>query len=190
VRVTCTPLARAAQSGGAEAPATAPVRTVLAQLQPGATFFEYALIDGGACGEDAFAEAETTLLLLSPQAFRALLEAHAELRLGVLKWMAYGRHQLSVLKLILALPMPLRLHAWLDMLGRQRGQRQDTWLAIPMTLNQQEIAGWLGTTRQYVARAIAGLEGDGRLVRRCDTWLLRRDALPLAAAPALSSADS
>lgn len=181
VRVTCAPHPPAAPPGSGEAPRPAPARTVLAQLQPGATFFEYALLDGGNCGLDVFAEADTTLLLLPPDTFRALLQADAGLRLGVLKWMAYGRHQLALMKLILALPMPLRLHAWLDLLGHQRGQVEGAWLSISMTLSQPEIAGWLSTTRQYVARAIAGLESDGRLARRRDAYLLRRDALPLAA---------
>jgi len=164
-----------------EAPRPPPARTLLAQLQAGATFFEYALIDGGPCGLDAFAEADTTLLLMAPDAFRALLQADAGLRLSAVKWMGYGRHQLSLMKLILALPMPLRLHAWLDLLGRQRGQVDGPWLSISMGLSQPEIAGWLSTTRQYVARAITGLENDGRLLRRRDAYLLRRDALPLAA---------
>jgi CRP/FNR family transcriptional regulator, cyclic AMP receptor protein len=173
-----------AASPDAGTPAAAPRaphgRTIFAQLQPGATFFEYALVDGGVCGLDACSERDTTLLLMPGDAFRELLASDAGFRAGTLKWTSYSHHQMAMLKMILTLPMPLRLHAWLDLLGRQRGRSEGGWLTISMSLSQQDIAGWLSTTRQYVAKAVAELERDGRLVRRRESYLLRRDALPLA----------
>jgi CRP/FNR family cyclic AMP-dependent transcriptional regulator len=157
-----------------------PPRVIMAQLQPGATFFEHALIDQGNCGVDVCCEGESTLLLMPADAFRSALATHADFGLGVLKSMSLSHHQVGRLKLILALPMPLRLRAWLDLLAYQRGQPDGAWLCVSMTLGQQEIAGWLSTTRQYVAKALNELEADGLLQRRRDVFLLRREALPLA----------
>jgi CRP/FNR family transcriptional regulator, cyclic AMP receptor protein len=157
-----------------------PPRAILAQLPCGTTFFEHALIDRGNCGVDVCSEGDSTLLLMSAEAFRAALAAHPEFSLSILKWLSFSHHQTGYLKLLLALPMPLRLHAWLDALARWRGQRDGDWVTLSMTLGQQEIAAWLSTTRQYVAKALNELEASGRLLRRRDAFQLRRDALPLA----------
>jgi CRP/FNR family cyclic AMP-dependent transcriptional regulator len=158
-------------------------RAILALLPPGTTFFEHALIDGGNCGVDVCCEGDSTLLLMSGEAFRAALAAHLDFSLGVLKWLSFSHHQTGYLKLMLALSMPLRLHAWLDAMARYRGRHEGDWVTIPMPLGQQEIAAWLSTTRQYVAKALNELEISGILQRRRDVFLLRREALPLAGAP-------
>jgi CRP/FNR family transcriptional regulator, cyclic AMP receptor protein len=157
-----------------------PPPAILAQLQPGATYFEYALVDRGNCGIEVRCEGESTLLLMSAEAFRAALAEQAEFSLGVLKWLSLSHHQIGLLKVILTLPMPLRLHAWLDALAHLRGQPDGAWVNVSMALGQQEIAGWLSTTRQYVAKALNELEGSGKLVRRRGAFQLRREALPLA----------
>jgi CRP-like cAMP-binding protein len=164
-----------------------PPRAILAQLQPGTSFFEHALIDRGNSGIDVFCEGDSTLLLLPPEAFRAALATQAEFSLGVLKWLSLSHHQIGLLKLILTMPMPLRLHAWLDALAHLRGQPDGAWVHVPMTLGQQEIAGWLSTTRQYVAKALNELESSGMLVRRRDAFQLCRDSLPLARPPKASA---
>jgi CRP-like cAMP-binding protein len=76
--------------------------------------------------------------------------------------------------------MPLRLHAWLDAITHLRGQTDGAWVSVSMDLGQQEMAAWLSTTRQYVAKALNELETGGVLVRRRGTFLLSRHALPLA----------
>jgi hypothetical protein len=155
---------------------------ILAQLPRGTTFFEHALIDRGNCGVDVLCEGDSTLLLMSAEAFRAALAAHQDFSLGVLKWLSFSHHQTGFLKLVLALSMPLRLHAWLDAMARYRGHRDGAWVTVPMTLCQQEIAAWLSTTRQYVAKALNELEASGSLQRRRDAFLLRCDSLPLVGA--------
>jgi CRP-like cAMP-binding protein len=183
MRLACPPRCGRQDEASQARPRPEPSGAILAQLQPGATFLEHALIDGGNCGVDVCCEGDSTLLLLEPDDFRSALAEHADFRLVVLKWLAFSHHQSGFLKLILTLPMPLRLHAWLDVLSYQRGQPDGPWLNISMFLGQQEIASWLSTTRQYVAKALNELENAGLLVRRRDTYLLRRDALPLARAP-------
>jgi CRP-like cAMP-binding protein len=157
-------------------------RVMFARVQQGATLFEHALLDGGHCAVDVISEAATTVLLLSPEGFHALIEGDSAARLNALKEMCHGMHCIARTRTVLTLPMPLRLHAWLDMLFQTSGRWDAEWVTLPMRLTQPDIAGWLGTTRQYVGRAIAQLEGDGGLVRHRDEWLLRRDRLPLAKA--------
>ncbi|MGM9491240.1 Crp/Fnr family transcriptional regulator [Ideonella sp. YS5] len=183
MRLACPPRCARQDEASQAKPRSQPTGAILAQLQPGATFLEHALIDRGNCGVDVCCDGDSTLLLLEPDDFRSALAAHADFRLVVLKWLSFSHHQSGFLKLILTLPMPLRLHAWLDVLAYQRGQPDGAWLSISMALGQQEMAAWLSTTRQYVAKALNELENEGVLVRRRDTFLLRREALPLARPP-------
>lgn len=157
-----------------------PSRAILAQLQAGATVFEHALVDRGNCGVDVCCEGDSTLLLMPAEAYRAALAAHPEFSLGALKWLTISHHHAGLFKVILTLPMPLRLRAWLDFLVRQRGQPDGPWVTLSMTLSQQEIAAWLSTTRQYVAKALNELDASGVLQRQRDAFRLSRDALPLA----------
>jgi CRP-like cAMP-binding protein len=152
--------------------------TVLAEMPPGATFFEHALIDGGNSGVDVHCEGDTTLLLLKQDPFLTLMAAEPEFRLGLLHWLGICHHQICVMKLTLALAMPERLQGWLHVLGHQRGRADGSWVTIPMNLTQQDIASSLGTTRQYVAKALKELEGAGSLVRRPDSISKRGDLFP------------
>jgi CRP-like cAMP-binding protein len=139
------------------------------------------LIDGGDCGVDVQCEGSTTLLLMDPQAFGDLLATEAEFRLGVLKWLCASHHQVALLKFTLSMPMPTRLHAWLDALVRLSGRADGPWTVVPMALSQAELGATLSTTRQYVAKALNELESSGALVRLHGDVRIRRDALPLAA---------
>lgn len=180
LRLTSTAAEQVHQQAPDGMPPRTLARTIIAQLPAGTTFFEHALIDGGNCGVDVACDGATTLLLLAPEDFRDALAAHPGFSLGVLKWTSFNLHQLTLLKLILTLPMPLRLHAWLDVLAHNRGRPDGAWTAIPMSLGQQEIAGWLSTTRQYVAKALNDLESQGTLLRTRDFLRLRPEALPLS----------
>ncbi|MGM9491224.1 Crp/Fnr family transcriptional regulator [Ideonella sp. YS5] len=152
--------------------------TVLAEMPPGSTFFEHALIDGGNSGVDVGCEGDTTLLLLKQDPFLALMAAEPEFRLGLLHWLGICHHQICIMKLTLALPMPERLQGWLHVLGHQRGAADGPWVTIPMKLTLQEIASSLGTTRQYVAKALKELEGAGAVVRLPDSIKMRGDLFP------------
>jgi CRP/FNR family transcriptional regulator, cyclic AMP receptor protein len=173
---------RPPESGTDQAARAVQSRVVLARVQQGATLFEHALLDGGPCAVDVISEAATSLLMLPPEGFHALIEGDPAARLNALKEMCHGIHHIAMTRTMLTLPMPLRLHAWLDTLCRTSGRWDAEWVTLPMRLTQPEIAGWLSTTRQYVGRAIAQLEGNGGLVRHRDEWLLRCDRLPLAKA--------
>ena len=180
LRVLAAP-AQAAQGPMGEGACRTSAKGVIAQLPAGATFFEYALIDRCDCGADVQCEGSTTLLLLDPDAFRGLLASEADFALGVLKWLCASHHQVALLKLTLSLPMPMRLHAWLDALVRLSGQADGPWIAVPMPLSQAELGATLSSTRQYVGKALNELEAAGALVRLHGAVRIRRDALPLAA---------
>jgi CRP-like cAMP-binding protein len=180
MRLACAPRYAQQDEASQAEPRGQTAGAILAQLQPGATFLEHALIDRGNCGVDVSCDGDSTLLLLEPDAFRSALTEHADFRLVVLKWLSFSHHQSGFLKLILTLPMPLRLHAWLDVIAYQRGQTDGGWVSVSMELGQQEMASWLSTTRQYVAKALNELESVGVLVRRRGAFLLSREALPLA----------
>lgn len=180
--ISCPPALPAVDESSRTLPRRQASRAILAQLQPGATSFEAALVDRGNCGVDVCCEGDSTLLLMPADAFRAALAAHADFSLGVLKWLTISHHHACLFKIILTLPMPLRLRAWLDFLAHQRGRADGPWMDVSMTLCQHEIAAWLSTTRQYVAKALNELEAEGVLQRQRDVFRLRREALPLAGA--------
>jgi len=142
------------------------------------SFFEQPLIDHGNCGVDVCCEGDTTLLMLGQEPFRTLMATESEFGLGVLKWLSISHHEISILKLTLALGMPMRLHGWLHVLAHQRGQADGSWVTIPMSLSQQDIAKSLGTTRQYVANALKELEWEGKLIRLPDAFKVRGDLFP------------
>ena len=156
--------------------------TFLAEMPPGATFFEHALLDSGNSGVDVRCEGDTTLVLLRQEPFVALMAADPEFRLGLLKWLGICHHEICIMKLTLALAMPERLQGWLHVLGHQRGLADGSWVTIPMNLTQQDIASSLGTTRQYVAKALKELEGAGALMRLPDSIKSRGDLFPGLAA--------
>lgn len=118
-------------------------------MEPGDTFGEIALLDGGARTASAVAIADSQLVSLRREHLAGLLEQEPKVALELLRLCGERlRWTSSLLEDAALLDAPARLAKRLLSLGQHHGERGGGGLAL--RISQEELAGFLGVTRQLV----------------------------------------
>ena len=125
---------------------------------PGAIFGEIAVLDGEPRSASVAAMEQTELLMIEGREFRRLLEAHAELSLGVIAALAGMIRKLTDATQGLALQSAYRrLVARL----RERSIEEDGQTIVPERLTHQLLADMIGCSREMVSRIMSDLAKGG-----------------------------
>jgi CRP-like cAMP-binding protein len=138
-------------------------------MDPGDTFGEIALLDGGPRTASARAMAPTELFVITRQSFRTLLAADADLVLHLFGILCQRlRRSTEILEDNVFLGVPARLAKRLVALHRQSGKGAE------IEISQDELAHLLGVSRQVVNQTLTAWRRSG--------WVaIRRGRLALLA---------
>jgi len=160
----------------------------LTYVEPGIWFGDVAIFDGDRRTHDAFAHGACTLLCVARADLMKIVTEHVELYQALLQLHARRIRQLyGLVEDLNTLPLRARLAKQLLHLARSYGapSLQDTRaVRISLQLAQEELAQWLGASRQRVNQelkalereACIGIEPGGLIVR--DTAKLMQLAQP------------
>jgi len=136
-------------------------RAILAFIEPGEVFGELAVLGTGTREEYAEACQTATVILMPAEAFRELMETHAQVSLAVTKLIGLRRQRLERrLKSLLFRSTRQRLiHALLD-LAEEYGQSTPQGVELGIRLSHQQLANLIGSTRESVTIALGELQAE------------------------------
>jgi CRP-like cAMP-binding protein len=158
----------------------------LAELSAGDAFGEMALLDDRPRSASVQALDDTTLLMISREAFLSHLEAHPR---TALRLVAELTRRLRVADETIAglalFDVEARLVRTLTRLAREGGQELPEGLLVGRRPTQQELANMVGSCRETISRTFTSLVRRGLLVPRgrgvlLTSALLNRRATPTA----------
>ena len=142
-------------------------------LGPGEFFGELALLDGGPRSASVVALEPVETLTIDRGPFLGTLESHPEVSGALLAVLGERlRNTDELLQDILFLDLPARLAKRLLDLAEDHGRRVAEGLRIDVRLNQSELAGIVGSTRESVNRCLNAFASRGLLA-------LDRDAITI-----------
>jgi CRP/FNR family transcriptional regulator, cyclic AMP receptor protein len=129
-------------------------------MEPGDTFGEIALLDGGARTATATAIAPSELVSIRREHFRALLEQEPKVAFELLRLCGQRlRWTSGLLEDAALLDAPARLAKRLLNLAELHGKRSKD--GVTLRLSQEELASFLGITRQAVNQQLQAWKGQG-----------------------------
>jgi len=136
------------------------VERYLNELGPGDVCGEIALLDGGARSASATAVDDCELYCIERRAFFALLERTPALARGVIELLCRRVRWLTELFEASAfLGIPARLARWLSMLATLQGAAGER--GVEIRISQQELADFLGVSRQSVNEILRSWQREG-----------------------------
>src|SRR2546423_3301519 len=128
----------------------------------GASIAEVPVFDDGSFPSTAAAEEDSILLFIDKRDVRSLCLEHPQIALAALKVLAGRLRRCAELVETLSLrEVGQRLARFLLAEARGSGTRTKAGLNVSLTLNNQQIAGHIGTVREVVSRAFTRLQHDG-----------------------------
>ena len=137
---------------------------VLRIMEPGESFNEVPIFDGGPNPASAQAmEDETTLYLVRKEDALALVQGHPEVALAVLRVFATRLRQLTFLVEELSFKHVTERLATILMLYATEPVDVREGACLKHRLTQQELAAMVGTAREVVARGLKSLERAGAI---------------------------
>jgi CRP-like cAMP-binding protein len=129
-------------------------------MEPGDTFGEIALLDGGTRTASATAMIPSDLVSIRREHFVGVLEREPKVALELLRLCgARLRWTSGLVEDAALLDAPARLAKRLLSLGELHGQR--TGKGITLRISQEELASFLGVSRQVVNQYLQGWKGHG-----------------------------
>ena len=129
-------------------------------MEPGDTFGEIALLDGGPRTATATATDPTELVSIRRDHFFALLEREPRVALELLKLCGDRlRWTSGLVEDAALLDAPARLAKRLLNLGELHGQRSKT--GVTLRISQEDLATFLGVSRQVVNQHLQGWKAKG-----------------------------
>lgn len=132
--------------------------------QPGQSFAEIPLFDGGPYPASAAAMEESVLMYVNKKDFDELCLTHPQIALTVIRVIGARLRRLTQLIEEISLKdVTHRLAWWLLERVRAAGLAGGKNADIPVDLSHGEIAAQIGTVREVVSRTISRLESDGIL---------------------------
>jgi CRP-like cAMP-binding protein len=149
----------------------------LNELGPGDLIGEIAVLDGGRRSATAVAVVDSDVYCIDRPAFCAFLDRTPELARGLIALLCQRvRWMTDLLEASAFLGVPARLARWLIMLAAQQGAAHPE--GVEIRVSQQELAEFLGVSRQTVNELLRGWRreglvdlGRGRIVVRDDVRL-------------------
>jgi CRP/FNR family cyclic AMP-dependent transcriptional regulator len=149
----------------------------LNELGPGDVLGEIAVLDGGARSASAVAVDASELYCIDRSAFVSALERMPALARGVIELLCQRVRWLTeLLEASAFLSLPARLARWLVMLSTQQGIQHAHGTKI--RVSQQELAHFLGVSRQSVNAILQVWRGEG-LVELGRGWIIVLDHVGL-----------
>ena len=129
-------------------------------MEPGDTFGEIALLDGGARTASATAIAPSEVVSIRREHFRALLEREPQVAFELLRLCGQRlRWTSGLLEDAALLDAPARLAKRLLILGELHGKRAKEGMTL--RISQEELANFLGVTRQAVNQQLQAWKMQG-----------------------------
>jgi CRP-like cAMP-binding protein len=129
-------------------------------MEPGDTFGEIALLDGGTRTASATAIVPSELVAIRREHFLALLGREPQVALELLRLCGERlRWTSGLVEDAALLDAPARLAKRLLSLGQFHGQR--TGHGITLRISQEDLASFLGVSRQVVNQYLQGWKGRG-----------------------------
>jgi len=129
-------------------------------MEPGDTFGEIALLDGGPRTATATATVASELVSIRREHFQGLLEREPRVALELLRLCGERlRWTSGLLEDAALLDAPARLAKRLLSLGQQHGERSSHGLTL--RISQEDLASFLGVSRQAVNQYLQGWKGRG-----------------------------
>lgn len=154
-------------------------------LQAGEIFGEVGLFHGGLRTAMIVASEPCELLAVTRRAFFALVEEHPRLAIGLLKALSARIDDLTEQLADFALhALPVRLARRVLELGEIYGRATPEGLLIDAGISQQDLAGWVGTTREAVNKHLRAWHSAGVIhLDRVTLTILQRSELERIAGP-------
>jgi CRP/FNR family transcriptional regulator, cyclic AMP receptor protein len=129
-------------------------------MEPGDTFGEIALLDGGTRTASATATVDSELVSIRREHFLALLEREPRVALELLRLCGERlRWTSGLVEDAALLDAPARLAKRLLSLGQMHGQPKGK--GVMLRISQEELANFLGVSRQVVNQYLQGWKGRG-----------------------------
>jgi CRP-like cAMP-binding protein len=132
----------------------------LNELGAGDLIGEIALLDGGTRSASAVAVDESEIYRIDRATFVTFLDRTPELARGLIKLLCRRvRWMTGLLEASAFLGLPARLARWLIMLAAQQGVAHPR--GIEIRVSQQDLAQFLGVSRQSVNEVLQSWRGEG-----------------------------
>lgn len=135
---------------------------VLAVEEPGSSFAELPVFDGGPYPASASAMCDTEVLFISRADVRALCLERPEVALKILQVVAARqRRVVAVIEELSFTTVRHRLVSWLLRQATSNGRRTERGTTITLPSSHQELAAHVGTVRELVSRNLTRLQAQG-----------------------------
>ena len=129
---------------------------------PGSSVAELPVFDGGNYPASVAAVDETTLLFVSKQDFQALVLAHPQVALKVLRVVgARLRRLVGIIEELSFTTVRHRLALFLVRLAQKDGKPTPEGISVTLPISNQELAAQIGTVRELVSRNLSRLQSEG-----------------------------
>lgn len=150
-------------------------QALLALIEPGELFGEVAVVESGQRDEFAEAMESCTLIRISGEEIRHLMEQHPQVAVGVTRLMGLRRQRIERrLKSLLFRSNRERLIHLLLELADKYGRQTREGIEIGIKLSHQDLASIIGSTRETVTVVLGELQNEGALLIRRKQILLTR----------------
>lgn len=137
-------------------------RLVLGVKEPGDLLGELGALDGSARSATAVAIEDVRLVQASVDAFLRALEEEPGLAVDLLRRMSQDlRHAIGRTTARNSADTTQRLAMLLCDLSQRYGEVNGTGIDIDLALTQDDVAGWIGATREATARSLRTLRDRG-----------------------------
>jgi CRP-like cAMP-binding protein len=137
-------------------------KMLLSMFERGEIFGERALLDGLPRGADAFAEEDTTLLIIKRDEIVPLLHQYPDTMFSFIKILCNRLLRYTdTMELYTLESLPTRLASYLLFLASTHGQDIDGKRVIRAGLNQSDLAQKLAASRESINRQLKAFETQG-----------------------------
>jgi CRP/FNR family transcriptional regulator len=137
---------------------------VLAVEEPGSSFAELPVFDGGSYPASASALEDAEVLFISRKDFQEFCREHPDVALKVIAVVgARLRRLVGIIEDLSFTTVRQRLIAVLLRLAQASGTRSKDGIRIELAMSHQDLAAELGTVRELVSRNLSRLQAEGFL---------------------------
>jgi len=137
-------------------------QSILAFIEPGEIFGELSILAEGKREEHAEAIEPTTVVKISGDTIRGLMERYSRISLGITKLIGIRRKRIERrLKNLLFLSNRERLTHLILELMEQYGEPTKDGIRLRIRLSHQELANVIGSTRETVTVVLGELQSEG-----------------------------
>lgn len=154
---------------------------VLAVKEPGELLGELSAIDGRRRSATATAMEPIDAVVVPPDAFNAFIEGHPRLAVGLLRALAAQLRETDRRSAERDTgDIAERVARRLVDLAQRFGEHHGADVEITLRLSHEDLAGWVGASREATSRALGRLRADGCVttargrITLCDIGALRR----------------